>query len=251
VAKESGLGDNAYVGGYDLSTNVMALGRIGGGPQVLDATDITMSGNARMGGLRDGAIEFTAFFDDESGMAHPVLSALPTADALVTYCRGTTLGNPAACCIGKQIGYDGNLGNDGSLPLSVSVQSNGYGVEWGRLATAGKRTDTGATNGSSIDQGTGSTNFGLQAYLQVLSFTGTDVTITIEESSDDGAGDAFAAVTGGAFTQVTSAPTTERIYTARDLTVERYLRVATSTSGGFSEITFAVVIVRNDTTVTF
>jgi hypothetical protein len=214
-------------------------------------TDITQSGMARDGGLRTGGIAWTSYLDDAAGKAHPVLSALPTADAHVMYCRGTAIGKPAACCVAKQIGYDPSRSNDGALIFSVAAESNAYGLEFGERLTAGIRTDTGATNGASLDQGTGSTSYGLQAYLQVVSFTGTDVTITIEESSDDGVGDAFAAVTGGAFTQVTSAPVTERIQTARDLTVERYLRVATSTSGGFSELSFAVAVVRNETTVTF
>ena len=41
----------------------------------------------------------------------------------------------------------------------------------------------------------------------------------------------------------------ERIATANNLTVERYLRVVTS--GTFSSVSFAVVIVRNDTAVVF
>ena len=113
------------------------------------------------------------------------------------------------------------------------------------------RTDTGAANGSSLDLGTGSTAFGLQAYLQVLSFTGTDATITIQESSDNGAGDAWAAVTGGAFTQVTAGPVVERIQTARDQTVERYLRVATTTTGGFSDLQFVVAVHRPNVEVLF
>jgi hypothetical protein len=51
--------------------------------------------------------------------------------------------------------------------------------------TAAPRTDTTATNGTSYDFGTGSTAFGLQAYLQVLSFTGTSCTIKLQESSDN------------------------------------------------------------------
>jgi hypothetical protein len=44
------------------------------------------------------------------------------------------------------------------------------------------------------------TTFGVSAYLQVTAFTGTDATITLHSSSDDGATDAYSAITGGAFT---------------------------------------------------
>jgi hypothetical protein len=250
MAKQAGLGDNLYVAGYDLSGDVGSLGNIAGGPAALDVTAIDKSAMERIGGVRDGRIEFSAFFNDAAGRAHPRLSSLPTANVIVTYYRGTTLGNPAAALVAKQINYDGNRGDDGSLTFAVEALGNGYGLEWGQSLTAGKRTDTGATNGTGVDFGTGSTNFGLQAYLQVFAFTGTDVTIKLQESSDNGA-DAYADVTGGGFTQVTSGPTSERIATANNLTVERFLRAVTVTTGGFSSLTFAVVAVRNDTAVAF
>jgi len=82
---------------------------------------------------------------------------------------------------------------------------------------------------------------GLVAYLQVFSFSGTSVTATIQESSNNGAGDAFAAVTGGAFTAVSAAPATQRIATATNLAVERYLRVALT--GTYSSAVLAIVVI--------
>jgi hypothetical protein len=250
VAKQSGLGDNFFFAGYDLSGDVGSLSRIGGGPALLEVTGINKSGIERIGGLRDGGIEFTAFFNDAAGQAHPVLSALPTTDRIATYCRGTTLGNPAACMVAKQINYDPTRNADGSLTETIQTLANGYGLEWGEQHTAGKRTDTAATNGTGVD-GAAATNFGLQAYVQVLSFAGTDATIKLQESSDNGAGDAWADVTGGGFTAITTAPSAERIATATNLAVERYLRVVTTTSAGFTSLVFAVVVVRNATTPVF
>ncbi len=95
------------------------------------------------------------------------------------------------------------------------------------------------------------TRYGLQAYLQVLSFTGTDVTVKLQSSSDDGGSDAYADVTGGAFTQVTAGPTSERIATSSALEIERYLRVTTTTTGGFTELSFIVVACVNLTDTGF
>lgn len=251
MSKTSGLGDALYVSGYDLSGDTQALGAIGGGPAAMDVTSINRSAFERIGGLREGRIEWTSFFNDASGQAHPILKTLPTTDAQIMYCRGTALGNPAAAMISKQINYDGSRESDGMFTFNLQSQSNGYGLEWGKLLTAGTRTDTAATNGTSVDFGTGSTAFGAQFYLQVTEFTGTDVTITVQESSDDAVGDPFAAVTGGAFTQVTAGPTTQRIATAAGQTVERYLRVVTSTTGGFTSLSFTVLAVRNDVEVKF
>ena len=257
MAKQSGLGDHLYVAGYDLSGDIAALNSISGSTATLDKTGIDKSAHVRIGGQRTGNIDAVTHFNDatvaggDTDQEHLVFSALPTTDVHLMYCRGTTQGKRAACLIAKQLNYDGTRGTDGDLTLAVSSQANGYGLEWGWLLTAAARTDTGATNGTGIGGLWAQTDFGLQAYLQVVSFTGTDATITIEESSDNGAADAWAAVTGGAFTQVTAARTTERIATANDQTIEQYLRVATSTTGGFTEMTFVVMVNRNLTATTF
>jgi hypothetical protein len=459
VAKSSGLGDNFYLSGYDLSTDIGSLSSISGGPALLDVTSIDKSAYERIGGLRNGNLEFMAFFDTAAGKAHPRLSTLPTTDVIATYARGTTLGNDAACMVAKQINYDGTRAADGMFTFAVQAQSNAYGIEWGQQLTAGLRTDTAATNGTGaaldndginavqlpgssgntittpdaasldivgdidirariaaddwtpaadsaivakynttgnqrsyalylnstgalsmrwsadgttvitknstvnptvtdgqilwvratldVDNGatgntvtfytsndgttwtqlgatvvtaattaifastavleigsrntgtaeflagkffeaqvlsgiggtsvahpvastasvtdatpltwtvngtaffTNNSYFGLQAYLQVTSFTGTDVTIKLQSSMDNAATDAYADVTGGGFTTVTSGPTSERIATSATLPIERYLRVVTTTSGGFTSLTFNVVAVRNKVSTVF
>jgi hypothetical protein len=250
MAKQTGLGDNFYIAGYNISGDIIELGSIQGGPEMLECTGIDKSAMERIGGLRSGSMEVTSWFNPATSRQHKRFSTLPYTDTLVTYARGTTLGNPAACMVAKQIDYKGERDDKGSLTFEVEAQANGYGLEWGTQLTAGPRTDTGATAGTGVDFGTGSTTFGLQAYLHVFSFSGTDVTIKLQESSDN-SGDAYADVTGGGFTQVTSGPTWERIATATNLTVERYLKVTTVTSGGFSSCAFSVVVMRNDTAPAF
>jgi hypothetical protein len=249
VAKTSGLGDRLFVGGRNLSGDIGSLSRIGGSIATQDVTGIDKSAFERIGLVRDGSLEYTAFFNPAAGQAHPALSALPTSDQILTYCRGATAGSPAACLVGKQINYDPTRAADGALTLTVQALANGYGLEWGRQATAGQRTDTEATDGAALDLG-GATAFGLQAWLHVFALTGDDITVTLEGSADeDGDPDAWAAITGGAFAEVTSAPAAQRIQTARDQAVERYIRVATS--GAFTSVTFAVVVKANRTAVTF
>lgn len=248
MSKQSGLGDNLYVAGYDLSGDINALGNIGGGPAVQEVTGIDKSAMERIGLLRDGRMQMVSFFNPAAGQAHERFSALPTTDVILSYFRGTTLGKPSANLVAKQLNYDGTRADSGEFTFAVEAQGNAYGLEWGRSLTAGKRTDTSATNGSSVDFGTGSTSFGLQAYLHVFAFTGTSVTVKLQESSDDGAGDAWADVTGGAFTAATGI-TSQRIATASNLTVERYLRVVTT--GTFSNAVFAVSVNRNEVATTF
>lgn len=246
MAKTGGLGDNFYVAGYDLSGDIGAIGRVAGGlAGTQDVTGINKSAFERVGLLRDGGMEWTSFLNPGEGAAHERLSALPTADVIATYCRGTTLGNPAASMVGKQINYDPTRGTDGSITLAVQALPSGYGLEWGRLLTAGKRSDSAATNGSSVDFGAAGTH-GLQAWLHVFSFTGTSCTVKLQQSSDDGDTDAFADLTGGGFTAATDV-TSQRITVSG--AVERYLRIATT--GTFTECTFAVQVTVNETAVTF
>lgn len=244
MAKQSGLGDALYVAGFNASGDIQQLGAIGGGPALLPATGIDKSANERLGGLRDGRMEMTTFFNSDplNGATHEKLSVLPRTDVILTYCRSTVLGAPAASLVGKQAGYDPTRGDDGSLTFTVQAQANGYGIEWGRQLTAGVRTDTAATNGTSIDTAA-SADFGAQAYLQVFAFDGTDVTITIQDSADDST---FADVAGLSFTEVTAGPVAERIAIVNTATVRRYLRVATTTTGGFTSLSFAVNVIKNE-----
>ncbi|MEU3851721.1 hypothetical protein [Streptomyces sp. NPDC029554] len=245
MAKTSGLGDGLYIAGYNASGDIQQLGRIGGGPALLNMTGIDKAAYERKGGLRDGAFEMTTFFNSDTvtPATHEELSALPRTDVVLTYCRGTSLGDPAASLVSKQIGYDPSRGDDGMLTFAVSAQANGYGTEWGRQLTAGMRTDTAATNGAGVDT-TASADFGAQAYLQVAAFTGTDVTVKIQDSADNAT---FADVPGLAFTPVTGgAPLAERIAVANTTTIRRYVRAVTETTGGFTSLTFAVNFIKNE-----
>jgi hypothetical protein len=249
MAKQSGLGDNFYIGGFNISGDVNALESISCPTGTLESTGIDKFAMERLGAHRDGHIEGGTLFNKATDQQHLALRGLPRTDTQAYYARGTTLGNPAAALTGKLVTYDLDRADDGSLKTKFNAEANSFGLDWGLQLTAGVRTDTTATNGTSVDFGTGSTAFGLQAYLQVFAFTGTSVTFTIQESSDNAVGDPFAAVTGGAFAVVSAANVFERIQTSRTLTVERYLRVVTT--GTFSNVQFAVMVNRNPASVSY
>lgn len=244
MAKQSGLGDYLLIDGYDFSGDIGSIQRIAGGPAASEVTGITVSAPERIGLVRDGGIDFTSWFNPSTDRQHEVLSLLPYASRQETYCRGLGLGSQAASCLLKQLNYDPTRAQDGSLSITISGQSTDYGVEWGVQLTPGKRTDTAATNGASID-GAASTAFGAQAWLHLTAFTGTDITVTLEDSADDVS---FAAVTGGAFTAMTDIGF-QRLATARDATIRRYTRIATT--GTFTSATFLVNFVRNVTLTNF
>jgi hypothetical protein len=245
MAKTSGLGNALYVAGFDLSGETQQWA-INGGNTPIDVTGIRQEAPERIGGLLTGHLKYVTHFDPVAA-THLHLSTLPTGQEHVMMAHRETIGAPAACLISRQIGYDPTRGEGGAVTFSVDAESDTAGVDWAAMATAGKRVDTTATNGASVDHGAAPPgSFGMQAWLQVFAFTGTSVTIKVQQSSDDGVGDAFADVVGGSFGAITAVGAA-KLATSRTQAVERYLRVVTS--GTFTTVTFAVAVSINDTAV--
>lgn len=249
MTKRGGLGQRFFVGGFDISGDIGSFQRIGGGNAPLEYTDITQLAHERKGGKRDGGIDFTAYFNPAASRAHPVLKTLPTADVIATALMSTTLGDDAASVVSKQVNYDPTRGEDGSLTFNTQALANGFGLEWGTLLTAGLRQDTTATNGASVDFGSAQPGaFGAQMYVHLNAFTGTSVTIKLQSSSDNGAGDAFSDVASYTTGALTTAPQAVRVAVS-GTTLERYLRIVTT--GTFSVADFVVQFSRNETAVAF
>src|SRR5882757_6057586 len=139
----------------------------------------------------------------------------------------------------QQLHYTGNRADDGALTFSVNAQSNAHGLDWGRALTAGLRTDVTATNGTAIDT-LASKSFGAQGYLHVTAFTGTNCTITVEDSADN-----LTFATVASFTSVTGVTSERKALGTATEQLNRYVRVST-TAGTFSSITFAVNLVKNE-----
>lgn len=238
MSKQTGLGSNCYVGGYDLSGDIGALDKVSGSLGLLDVTPLNKSAHVRLTGQRDGVIEFTSYFDTAAGAEHPALKGLPTADVIASaFINPLAIGSTAACINAKQVNYDPTRAADGALTVKVSMQANAYGLEWCEALTAGLRTDTSATPGATQDDAAG-TAFGGQGYLQVTAFTGTSVDIKIEHSTDNSTWSTL--IDFGA----QSAIGASRVTVSNSTTVNRYVRATTGT-GTFTSITFAVAFNRN------
>lgn len=240
MAKTSGVGDNFYIAGFDLSGDVSSIDQMSGGPTLGDVTGIKSSANERIGLLRDGDWQFTSFFNNALLAEHAALSTLPTADVVALYLNGTTLGNQAAGISAKQVNYDPTRDDTGNLTLKVELQASGFGYDWCEQLTAGLATDTTATNHTSVDE-TASTTFGAQGYAVVTAITGTSVDVKIQHSADNST---FATLMDfGSFAAAGA------VRGAATGTVNRYIRVATT--GTFTSATFAVIFNRNATAVSF
>lgn len=253
MAKQSGMGDFLYVDGVDLSGDVGAVQTMRAPCNALDVTSISKSAYERIHGLFDGEISFNSFFNDAASQEHLTLKAKGSgANRVVSYFHGAALGGMAAGLVAKQVNYDGARGADGSLVFTIQCLGNGFGLDHsgggGTLAaadgqlTAGKVTHASATNGSGLDSGiVGGTAFGLAAYGQFFSLGSGTPTVKIQSSTDDGAGDPYADVSGATFGVVT-APTAARVVTSLTASIERWLRVVST--GTFTNLVLAVNVSR-------
>lgn len=248
MAKESGLGDNCWIDQYDMSGDVGSAGPLGSPLAVQEVPGIKRFAQERIGLKRDGTITFMSYFNPDITVgaegAHLVLKALPTTDRQITYAHnpGAGVGAVAASLISKQINYDGDRAADGAFTWSVNAQANGFGLEWGNLLTAGIRTDTTATSpatGVDLAASPASYSFGWVAYLHVFAFTGTSVTVTLQDSADNSA---FTSLTGGAFNAASARGVQRLAAGSTTATVRRYVRAITT--GTFSNAAFAVNFVR-------
>ena len=85
MAKQSGLGDNFYIGGYDLSGDVSSIGKISAPLALLEATGIKQFAEQRLAGRRDGNMQFTTLFNSTGTTATP---AFPASNTPVTNPNG-------------------------------------------------------------------------------------------------------------------------------------------------------------------
>lgn len=245
MVAQGGMGDNLWIDGRDVSGDIGSLGRIACPLTVQDTTPINMSAMRRKGLLHDGAIDYTAFWNPgvDADTAHSIHKTLPRTDRAFQYCRGTTLGAPAASMVGKQITYDGNRPNDGSFTLGVNALANEFGLEWGQQLTPGKLNQVAAGNGTSFDTGVVSTAFGWSMYFHLFGITGTSVTVSIEDSANNSA---WTALSGATFTAASAAGTSQRVSAGptSTATVRRYLRIVST--GTFTSATFGVNFIRHE-----
>lgn len=244
MGKRTGLGAALYLHGFDVSAETSSFTTAAPrGTQ--DMTGLRKSAFERKELTRDGTLSFNGFFDPDPGHLHELAAALPRTDLIATACPvGETLGAECVNLVALEYDYTTARAANGELTVAFTSSANGYGANWGQLLTAGMRTDTSATNGASLDGGA-ATAFGLQAFLHVFDFTGTSVTVKLQDSADNSS---WADITGAGFTAATAVGA-ERIQTARDGAVRRYVRAVTT--GTFTEAVFAVAFCRNETATVF
>lgn len=227
MAKTSGLQTRLYVGGNDISGDVSAISTLHDGQNLQDVTGLDKEAIERLPLLLDGNVSINGWFNSAANRIHAALLSsgkVPTADVVVLIPLQTSVDGVCAMLVAKQASYNVDRAADGSLAVSSEFQANGYGIEWGDMLTAGKRTDASAATGTSIDGGAQSTA-GAVAVAHVFSLGSGSVTPVVQDSSDDSS---FAAITGLTFDEVDTPPYAERLATSATATIKRYVRFDTT-----------------------
>jgi hypothetical protein len=236
MAKSAGLAQKFFHGIYDLSGDIGAISSWSTPVGVLDVTGIDKSATERLQGLVSGNFSFNAFFNDAAAAEHVALR-VPSSGTVVTYAIGQTVGDVAGMTQALATNYDPTRGPDGGLVFDIEMLTNATLPVWGVMLTPGLKTDTGAANGATLDQGA-QTTAGAEAILHVTSFTGSNFTATVQDSAN---GSSWGTLK--AFTQVTDTGS-ERVTVSG--TVERYVRVIST--GTFNPVSFAVSFRRGEAT---
>ena len=238
MAKQTGLTDNFYIDGHDLSGNVTSVDTISGSKATLDTPVIESAGMVRLAGHGSGELSFTSWFDDGTNLEHDALKGLPTTDVVCLYTRGVASDSPAAGLVAKQINYDASKSSDKALTKTVHCLGQGVPLEWGVLLSAGQITQSSAGSESSKDDSASSSS-GIAAYLQMVDINSGAPTITIEHSANNSSWStllSFSAISDGA------EPSAERVTASG--TVNRYLRI--TSTGTFSNAKFVLAYRRGE-----
>lgn len=240
MTKRSGLGNQLYVGGYDLSGDVGALSSLGTPRGEQNVTGIDKSATERIQTMVDGELTFDTFFNDATDQIHDALSTLPTTDRQCMFLVSTTRGEPAFAFNAKQINYDWTRGADSTLTGSTQMMlADGNVPSWGE-AIAMKETIASAGDLTGyIDAGGAQTTNGVVAFLQIFTLDSGTPTITLQDSSDTTTGDDGTWSTIGTFT-INSARSAERLAVAGN--VEKALRI--EASGTFTNLVVAAAVRR-------
>ena len=192
-----------YLDKYNLSGDLNATDQAFNVETPL-VTCFSNEGPRRVEGNYDTEDNDLGFFDGDAG-AHDAILAAIVGDGIDHYLGklfGTTEGDTAYEKIVRIDGQPRSGGLGGAVLLNFSSKGSGGAYRGVILRSA---TVTGAGNGTGQNLGATVSGDEFAVTFRVLSFTGTNITLKVQESSDDGGGDAYAdiaSLTSGALTAI-------------------------------------------------
>ena len=202
--------------------------------QTVNVTTMGNDDKVFLAGVAEGRISVQGVWNPAADRTDEEINAFDGVFVPITASPqgATAIGNRAHMIYGLIENYQPRAPNNDAVRFSSGVQASAGA--WKGVILHPNQAETAPANFASVDGGAQTTT-GAAAFLHVLAFSGTDATVTIEDSADNSIFGSLAA-----FSQVTGL-TSERL--AITGTVERYVRVALT--GTFTSITFVVSFARH------
>lgn len=203
----------------------------------IQAVDITTLGNSDrvyLAGLHSGKISIQGVFNDATDKSDEEFTNLLGSSAVITASptAAAAIGDRAFMVDGFIENYQPRSPGNDAVRFTSGFQASAGAYTGQIIHHNNQESSTG--NFASVDGGA-QTTAGATAFLHVTQFSGTNATVTVEDSTDDaifGSLVAFTAATG---------VTSEKVSVTG--TVERYVRIALT--GTFTTITFVVSFARH------
>lgn len=236
-----------YLDAYDLTIGgqEISLSKI---KEAKDPTTVNDTAEKRlMGAVVDAEFDFSGLFDDDSTGAFKGLKALVGSDTarLLSLHLGTAIDAHAILAQFKVSSVKNGVKHGELLPVSGvfahDALAAGKSAEYGRVLYP-KTTVTVSTNGGGLNNAASSASGAYWAYHVIAwSATGGNAkwTVALQESSNDGGGDPYAAKDGPV--DITAVGATLRTVAG---TIEQYTRLALVLDAVSGSITIVSTLVR-------
>ena len=201
--------------------------------ETAETTTFGNSAKTYIAGLRDATLSLGGMFDGSANAVDDVLAAALGGSAIFSVMpQGAgAIGNVAKLADAFATSYSVAATVADAVQVSAEAQVTGGLLPGFVVADLAARTGAGQT--AALDNGASTAN-GAKAFLHLTAFSGTDITVKIQESADNLAW-------ADMITFTLASGVTSESQTAAG-TIDRYLRV--DISGTFSSATFAVTLAR-------
>ncbi len=195
MGKLSNSASRVFFDEFDLSGDLTGL-TLNMTPELGVVTPLNATGPRRVMGNYDHDASFLGFLEPtDEGYDEKIFDALTdTSDHFLSQLFGANAEGSVAYDQVVRVNGQPRSGDIGGAVALNFDAAGSNGVVRGLVL--GNVTSTGAEDRTGRNQGATSLNTIYAVIFRLLAFTGTDVTLKIQESSDDGSGDAYGDVSG-------------------------------------------------------
>lgn len=233
MAVTHGKAAKIYADGFDVSSFLSSVS-LNGTADIAETSVFGSTSKQYVLGLQDNTLSVEGFYTSPDGEAVALLNAAlgsATKSNWLVFPQGDTLGLDGWGFLASQTSINVNTNMGGAAMISGDAQSS-VGAEL-LISHHALGAETTAGNSASVDGVAVSTATGGVGYIHATAFTGTSITVAIQDSADN-----VSFVDRLVFTAISAANAKERKVTAPLATILRYTRAAWT--GTFSNAVFVV-----------